>query len=89
MQGPAPWTIVPPDGTLDLEIAGSAGEPIAATVLVGDHYEAQESGTVRLRGLPHGPVRCWIGASGHRSARVDVTLGAAPQTVRVELPERR
>lgn len=88
LKGSGPWTIVPPDGAVDLDVVGADGARLGAVVVVGDHAE-ESDGPLRLHGLPHGPTRLWISAPGHRSARVDVEVGAAPRTVRVELPPRR
>ena len=45
-------------------------------------------GRVALRGLPHGAMRCYVSAPGHRSAIVDATIPSAGGLLRVELPPR-
>ncbi|MBX3462944.1 MAG: carboxypeptidase regulatory-like domain-containing protein [Planctomycetes bacterium] len=88
LQGEGPWTIVPPDGELELAVVDAEGNPLAATVVVGDHEAFDQVGRIRLRGLRPGPTRLHIGAPGHRSATVDAEVGTAPGPIRVELPRR-
>jgi len=88
LRGAGPWTIVPPAGALDLDIVAPDGTPLAAAVVVGDHCAEANEGRVALRGLPHGAMRCYVSAPGHRSAIVDATIPSAGGLLRVELPPR-
>lgn len=88
LQGEGPWQITPPAGALDLDVVGADGAPLSATVVLGDHYALADNGHFALRGLPLGPMRCYVSAPGHRSAIVDATVTAAGGELRVELPPR-
>jgi hypothetical protein len=88
LEGPAPWTIVLPAGQLDLEVVDDAGEPLDGEVTFADRSADVEDGAVRLQGLPAGPLRCFVGSPGRRSAIVDAVVGTAPRTIRLVLPAR-
>ena len=88
LAGDGPWTIAVPDGELELAVAAANGERLDAVVVFGDNEVGAKGGAVQLRGLPHGPLRAFVSAPGHRSAIVDVVVGPEPRTLRIELPLR-
>jgi hypothetical protein len=88
LQGDGPWTISLPDGQCDLTIVDDAGQPLAATIVAGDHEIEAGHGTAALRGLPHGALRAYVSAPGRRSAILDLQVTATPKAVRVALPKR-
>jgi hypothetical protein len=88
LTGDGPWRIEVPAGRLELDIVAAGGAPLDAVVLFADHYEEVRRGHVALHGLPHGALRLYVSAPGHRSAIVDADVSAAGGSVRVELPVR-
>ncbi len=87
LDGKGPWTITPARGEVVVQLVDATGAPVDGAVTVRDQSEGGR-GEVALRGLPSGPTRMFVGAEGRRSAIVDVVVGGAPATVRVELPPR-
>jgi len=88
LRGDGPWTITVPCGQLDFEVTDASGTPLAGEVTFADRAARVEVGTASLRGLPCGPLRCFVGVVGHRSAIVDAVVRAEAQTIRVVLPAR-
>ncbi|MBL8737738.1 MAG: hypothetical protein JNL12_15000 [Planctomycetes bacterium] len=91
LAGAGPWRIELPDARAELEVVDDQGQALAATVVVGDHWQEQapERGRVALRGMRPGRQRVFVGAPGRRSAIVDVDFGAEPSAPRkVVLPAR-
>lgn len=89
LAGAGPWRIELPKGLLELRVVDERAQPVAATVVVGDHWQEGAGGRLILRGLRPGPQRMFVGAVGKRSAQVDVVVDVAPQDpLTVVLPDR-
>lgn len=88
LQGNGPWTLRAPAGSLQLDVTCAAGpKDITVTCTFGDYEYRWRSGKP-LVGLPSGPLRCYVSAPGHKTAVVDVTIGALPTRLAVMLPKR-
>lgn len=88
LSGSGPWTIQVPAGQLSVQIVDANGNGLDGAIVFADQFCAAPGGAANLRGLPHGPMRLFVSAPGHRSAIVDAIVTDVPQTVRVELPRR-
>lgn len=78
-----------PSGSLHLHVDGADGAPIAkATVLLADSMWPL-SAELAIRQLPAGQHRLLLGAAGHRTAIVEVTLeDGEHRELRLVLPQR-
>lgn len=89
LAGAGPWRIELPKGLLELRVVDERGQSVAATVVVGDHWQEGSGGRLLLRGLRPGPQRLFVGSVGKRSAQVDVVVDVAPQDpLTIVLPAR-
>jgi hypothetical protein len=95
LQGSGPWRLELPDAELALAVVDADGQPLDATVVLGDFDERSREGTFVLRGLRPGRHRLHVGAPGHRSAIVDVDAvatkgadGGERAPLRIALPPR-
>lgn len=92
LHGGGPWRLELPDADLALAVVDASGQPLEASVVLGDHDERSRDGTFVLRGLRPGRQRVHVGAPGHRSAIVDVDAAAAGDgeraPLRIVLPAR-
>jgi len=87
LEGDGPWRLSPPAGQLDLEVETADGQLVAPVVsFLDQQFEIDDRR--RLRRLPTGPLRLWIGAPGYRTAVVDAVVTTQPQTITVTLPPR-
>ena len=87
LEGDGPWRIEAPVGQLDVRVRAAAGELVVPTIAFADQV-LQVKDVRRLRRLRQGPLRLWAMAPGHRTAVIDVVVGAEPQSIEVTLPAR-
>lgn len=93
LRGGGPWRIELPDTLLRLQVVDPAGQPVDATVLVGDLVDEARDGEFELRGLSVGRHRLHVSAPGHRSAIAELEVVPAGvdgdvAPLRIVLPPR-
>lgn len=80
-----PWTIRAPRGQLQLEIEGVVD--LEVTCVIGDYVCRWRKGQP-IKGLPHGPLRCYVSAPGRRSVIVDTVIGPHTRRVAMRMSKR-